>query len=69
MALIVKVYINNTPLIVKSAVRIKGTPGQLCMYKTDTGKLLMHHYDDGAAELAVKLLRELNDTEGPVGSK
>ncbi len=69
MALIVRVYINNTPIIEKHATRIKGKPGELCMYRTDTGKLIMHHYDDGGAELAVKLLRELNDTEGPISSK
>ena len=60
MALIVKVYINNNVIIDTHAQRISGSPGRPCTYKTDTGHIIKHHYDDGAAGLAIKLLELIN---------
>jgi hypothetical protein len=57
MALIVRIYINERCIIVRSCVRKKGKPGQMCEYETDDGRRIRHHYDDGAEELARKLLR------------
>lgn len=53
----VVVYINQTPIIVTSAVRITGQPNELCTYCTDDGSIVTHQYDDGAEMLAIELLR------------
>ena len=52
----VVVYINNVPIICRQARRVQGEPGQVCRYKVDDGKVIHHHYDEGAAQLAIKLL-------------
>lgn len=52
----VVVYINNVPIICRQARRVQGEPGQMCRYKVDDGKVIRHHYDEGAAQLAIKLL-------------
>lgn len=57
MALIVKVLINDREIIDTHAVRIKGKPGELCTYRTNAGEIVHHHYNDGAEELAIRLLR------------
>ena len=62
MALIVKVFINERCIIDTHAVRVMGSPGKPCMYSTDTGHVIAHHYDDGGAKLAMKLL-EIYDKE------
>lgn len=56
MALIVKVYINDRCIIETHAVRIKGQPHELCTYRTEYGKEIIHHYDKGPEKLACKLL-------------
>lgn len=62
MALIVRVYINETLIIETDAQRIFGGVGKPCVYRTDTNHLISHHYDDGGAKLAIKLL-EIYDKE------
>jgi hypothetical protein len=57
MAMIVRIYINEHCILVRSCVRKKGKPGQMCEYETDDGRRIRHHYNDGAEELARKLLR------------
>ena len=59
MALIVKVYINETVIIDIDAVRIKGTPPGICTYELPGGKTLKHRYSDGAEALAIKLLERV----------
>jgi len=56
MALIVKVYMNETEILTVHAQRIMGQPHEMCTYKTDTGDIIDHHYDDGACRLAARLL-------------
>jgi hypothetical protein len=56
MALIVKLYINKTPIGERSIVRIEGQPGEWCAYETDDGRIIFHHYNEGAEALARKLL-------------
>ena len=52
----VVVYINNVPIICRQARRVQGEPGEMCRYKVDDGNFILHHYDEGAAKLAIKLL-------------
>lgn len=52
----VVVYINNQPVILRSARRIKGKPGEVCTYKVDDGSIIEHHYDHGAHRLAIQML-------------
>lgn len=56
MAITVKVFINEYPLLTIRAVRIKGKPHEMCVYQLSGGRLIEHHYDDGARKLAIKLL-------------
>lgn len=53
----VAVYINNVPILVRSARRVDGEPGERCTYAVDDGRVISHRYDDGAAKLAIKLLQ------------
>jgi hypothetical protein len=57
MALIVRIYINQTCIIDTSAVRIKGQPHEMCTYLALDGRIIKHHYDRGAVALAIKLLK------------
>ena len=59
MALIVKVFINQQEIILTYAQRIHGKPSEMCTYMTDKGAKIKHHYDDGAAKLAIKLLKKV----------
>lgn len=52
----VVVYINEVPVLARSARRIAGKPGEVCTYHVDDGRILQHSYDDGASVLAIKLL-------------
>lgn len=60
MALIVKLFINETQIAQYEAVRKQGIPGELCDYQIakdgNNGVWISHHYDDGAEALAVKVL-------------
>lgn len=60
MALIVRVFINDRCIIDTHAVRIKGQPGEMCTYRTDSGEVIKHHYDNGGAALAIKLLKPID---------
>ena len=64
MALIVKIFVNQTEIIDTHVVRIKGKPGELCTYRTGSGHKFQHHYNDGAAKLAITM-REIYDKENP----
>jgi hypothetical protein len=62
----VAVLINNKPLYTRSAVRIKGKGrGDVCTYRSDTGDTITHVYDEGAVELAIKLLSTIEDHGAP----
>lgn len=52
--LTVAILINNKPIVVQTAVRIKD--GHYKVRGTD--KIVKHKYEDGAIKLAIKLLRE-----------
>ena len=52
----VSIFINNNPLITRSATRIKGNDGELCEYQVDDGRTIKHNFNDGAVSLAIKLL-------------
>lgn len=52
----VVVYINNVPIICRSARRINGEPGEMCRYHVDDGSTIDHHYNWGAARLAIQML-------------
>ena len=56
MALIVKLYINERLIGERHLVRIDGKPGEPCTYETDDGRIIRHHYNEGAEKLARKLL-------------
>jgi len=58
MALIVKVFVNERCIIETHAVRIQGEPHTLCTYRLPNGRRIHHHYDEGGARLAIKLLEE-----------
>jgi hypothetical protein len=57
--LTVAILKNGNPLVARSARRTK--PGE---YLCDDGTVIQHNYDDGAVELAVKLLRTIKETGG-----
>lgn len=52
----VNVLINGQPIFTRSAARIEGEPGEVCVYRVDDCITLRHHYNDGALVLAHKLL-------------
>jgi hypothetical protein len=56
MAIIVKVFINSRLIIDTHACRIAGNPHQECTYEDQDGEHFKHYYDDGAEQLAIKLL-------------
>lgn len=59
MALIVKIFINNTQIIERHCVRVQGEPHEWCEYEADDGRRIRHHYDHGAEALAKKLLNRI----------
>lgn len=56
MAMIVKIFINETQIVERHCVRIQGGPHEWCTYMTDDGRIIRHHYDRGAEALTRKLL-------------
>lgn len=54
--LIVKVFINNTEIIRKTARRLDVPAKETNRYETDEGDIIERVFDDGAAKLAIKLL-------------
>lgn len=59
MALIVKVYINSHCLIDTHVTRVSGKPPGHCMYVCPDGTAISHRYSDGAARLAIKILKRI----------
>lgn len=55
--LTVAILKNGNPLMARSAHRIE--PG---VYKCDDGTIIQHDFDDGAVELAIKLLRTIDES-------
>lgn len=52
----VEVKIKGQLVVSRSCNRIAGETGGLCLYVTDDGRFIEHHYDAGAAALAAILL-------------
>lgn len=52
----VEVKIKGQLVLARSCNRIAGATGELCLYVTDDGRFIEHHYDTGAAALATRLL-------------
>ena len=66
MALIVRLYVNQTHIGTVSARRIKGTtdPDSINTYLIDEGEItIKHRYGDGAAVLAQKMLDHLKEND------
>ena len=59
MALIVKIFVNEHQILETHVVRIKGQPHKPCIYQCPDGSVIRHHYDDGAAKLAIKMLKKV----------
>ena len=57
----VVVYINERPILARSARRVAGGPGTDCEYHVDDGSTIQHHYDAGAVALAKKLLNTIKE--------
>lgn len=58
----VVIYINNVPILARSARRVDGEPGELCTYKVDDGRTIRHRYNNGAAKLAIRILEGVKET-------
>lgn len=54
------IFMNSKTLVEMKAFRMEGRPGERCTYKLSDGRYLTHDYDEGAVELAVRMLR-MND--------
>ena len=52
----VEVKMGGNLVLARSCNRIAGASGALCLYVTDDGRFIEHHYDAGAAALATLLL-------------
>jgi hypothetical protein len=59
--LIVKIYVNATPVREGYAVRIKGdtNPDSINTYQLHDGSIVKHRYGDGATKLAKKILKKV----------
>lgn len=59
--LIVRIYVNATPVREGYAVRIKGDeqPESINTYQLHDGTTVKHRYGDGATKLAKKILRKM----------
>lgn len=57
----VTISINGKPLVMRSAVRIKGTDdSKECEYRCDEGSIIKHVPNDGASRLVKKMLDTIN---------
>lgn len=52
----VTVFINGNPIISRSAKNVSGKREGVNNYICDTGDTIVHRYEDGAIELAKKML-------------
>jgi hypothetical protein len=59
MALIVKIFVNQHEIIDTHVVRTSGTPPGYCYYTCPDGVVIKHKYSDGAAKLAIKMLKRI----------
>ncbi len=57
----VTIKMNDMVLVSRSATRISGGPGELSLYVTDDGRTIEHHYDHGAATLAIRMLSSVHN--------
>lgn len=57
----ITVSINGTPILTRSAARIKGDAGEVCTYKVDTGKIIKHDYNKGFVPLTKKMLDTIDE--------
>jgi len=58
----VAILINGNPLMTRSAVNIgKQTPDGSTIYRVDTGEQVLHKREEGAAILAIKLLKTIKE--------
>jgi len=57
----VKIEVNGGLLYARTANRLAGGPGELCLYVTDDGKFIEHNYDAGAPALAVRMLASMEN--------
>lgn len=55
------ILINGNPLIARSATNTLEETPEGNVYLCDTGELITHKCDDGAVELAIKLLRTIKE--------
>lgn len=52
----VEVKLKGNLILARSANRIAGNQGEMCLYATDDGRFIEHHWNAGAAVLAAILL-------------
>lgn len=57
----VEVKIMGRLILARSCNRIAGASGGPCLYVTDDGRFIEHHYDAGAAALAALLLAKVTN--------
>lgn len=63
----IEIKVNGEQIFRKTAKRIAGKKGEMCLYETDDGKRIEHHYNLGAVSLAIKILEEYKDDIGKKG--
>ena len=66
----VAILINGQPIMARSATNIcevkakRGEqPGQWCSYRADDGSHIRHRREDGAVNLAIRLLQTIKETK------
>lgn len=60
----VTILINNNPILTRSGYRISGNESEVCQYHIDDGSVIEHNYNDGAVELAKKMLDTIKTKVG-----
>jgi len=58
----VEIRIKGQLILARSANRIAGATHKTCLYVSDDGQVIEHHYDHGAAVLAIRLLSSVKNT-------
>jgi hypothetical protein len=66
----VAILINGNPIVAKNAVnqKRKNEQGETA-YKTDSGEIVWHRAEDGAVELAHRLLDTIRNNDAPSARK
>lgn len=57
----VAILINGQPIMARSAVNVAGQKGEVCTYRADDGRIIMHKESEGAVKLAIELLRGIKE--------